>query len=76
MIERYLEPLKQESFFSQDDIDSLFGNIQEILEFQQLFLKSLEQAMVPEIETYTAINQFRVSLTIIFIRHLSFNIIH
>ena len=62
MIERYLEPLKQESFLSQDDIDGLFGNIQEILVFQKIFLKSLEQSIETDILTYNITNQFRVSL--------------
>jgi T-lymphoma invasion and metastasis-inducing protein 1 len=61
MIERYLEPLKQESFLSQDDIDGLFGNIQEILVFQKIFLKSLEQSIETDILTYNITNQFRVS---------------
>lgn len=60
MVERYLEPLKQESFLSQDDIDSLFGNIQEIIEFQKLFLKSLESAIESDILTYNSSTQFRV----------------
>ncbi len=60
MIERYLEPLKQESFFSQDDIDSLFGNIQEILAFQKIFLDSLERTVNTDIVTYNSTSQFRV----------------
>lgn len=62
MIERYLEPLKQESFLSQDDIDCLFGNIQEILEFQKIFLQSLEQSIDVNILTYNSIAQFRNAL--------------
>ena len=60
MIERYLDPLKQESFLTHDDIDSLFGNIQEILVFQKIFLKSLEQALEDDILAFNNTNQFRV----------------
>ena len=60
MIERYLDPLKQESFLTHDDIDSLFGNIQEILVFQKIFLKSLEQSVEEDILTYNTTSQFRV----------------
>jgi len=42
---RYLEPLKEESFLSDDDMQQLFGNIQDIIRFQQLFLDELEQSL-------------------------------
>ena len=45
LIERYLEPLKEETFLSAEDIEALFGNIQEIVQFQKLFLQSLEAAV-------------------------------
>lgn len=45
LIERYLEPLKDETYISSDDIEQLFGNIQEIVQFQRLFLHSLEDAV-------------------------------
>lgn len=45
LIERYLEPLKQETYLSCEDINQLFGNIQEIVQFQKLFLHSLEEAV-------------------------------
>ena len=74
MIERYLEPLKQESFLTHDDIDSLFGNIQEILVFQKIFLQSLEQAIEGDILTYNNTSQFRVrfQIEIFFFLILSF----
>lgn len=48
MIDWYLEPLKEETFLSVEDIERLFGNIQEIVQFQKQFLQSLEQAVEQE----------------------------
>ncbi|XP_021361265.1 protein still life, isoform SIF type 1-like [Mizuhopecten yessoensis] len=53
LTERYLEPLKQETFLTSNEIDQLFGNIQEIVIFQRQFLKSLEEAMQLEDEFFT-----------------------
>jgi len=64
-----LEPLKQETFLSVEDIERLFGNIQEIVQFQQQFLHSLEQAVEQEAPAATAADgndaaRFKVALTI------------
>ena len=48
LLENYLEPLKKETFLSSAEISALFGNIQEIVAFQRLFLDSLEQALALE----------------------------
>jgi len=48
LIDWYLEPLKEETFLSVEDIERLFGNIQEIVQFQKQFLQSLEQAVEQE----------------------------
>ncbi|XP_048240466.1 protein still life, isoform SIF type 1-like isoform X4 [Haliotis rufescens] len=48
LTERYLEPLKEETFLTSDEIDQLFGNIQEIVLFQGQFLHSLEEAIDQE----------------------------
>ncbi|XP_074662751.1 protein still life, isoforms C/SIF type 2-like isoform X1 [Tubulanus polymorphus] len=60
LIERYLEPLKAETFLSHEEIEQLFGNIQEIVQFQRLFLQSLEEAVEqePEFLTITDTRQF------------------
>ena len=42
---RYVEPLREESFLSDDDLQRLFGNIQDIIQFQKLFLDELEQSL-------------------------------
>ena len=45
LLTRYLEPLKEETFLTSDKVAELFGNITEIVQFQQQFLHSLEQAI-------------------------------
>lgn len=54
LIERYLEPLRDEMLLSGDDIDQLFGNIRGIVQFQKLFLASLEEAIqtIPNFDSY------------------------
>ena len=54
LIERYLEPLRDEMLLSGDDIDQLFGNIRGIVQFQKLFLTSLEEAIqtIPNFDSY------------------------
>ncbi|KAK3097345.1 hypothetical protein FSP39_008828 [Pinctada imbricata] len=53
LTERYLEPLKEETFLTSDEIDQLFGNIQEIVMFQRQFLQSLEEALHLEGDFFT-----------------------
>ena len=45
MLDRYLEPLKEETFFTTDEMEHVFGNIHEIAQFQRQFLISLEEAI-------------------------------
>jgi len=40
-----VEPLSEESFLSDDDMQQLFGNIEDIIRFQKLFLDELEQSL-------------------------------
>jgi len=40
-----VEPLTEESFLSDDDMQQLFGNISKIIRFQKLFLDSLERSL-------------------------------
>ncbi|XP_065057687.1 protein still life, isoforms C/SIF type 2-like isoform X1 [Rhopilema esculentum] len=42
LLERYLLPLKEESFLSRDEVDSLVSNVSEIYDFQTNFLENLE----------------------------------
>ncbi|XP_064473099.1 protein still life, isoform SIF type 1-like [Ornithodoros turicata] len=48
LLENYLEPMKKETFLSNSEISALFGNIQEIVQFQRQFLQSLEDAIAAE----------------------------
>ncbi|XP_048840513.1 LOW QUALITY PROTEIN: rho guanine nucleotide exchange factor TIAM1 [Brienomyrus brachyistius] len=61
LIERYLTPLQQESFLTQDELDVLFGNLPEMVEFQLEFLKTLEDGtrLVPDLEKLESVDQFK-----------------
>ncbi len=63
LMETYLEPLKQEGFLSGAEVTALFGNIQEIYQFQQGFLRALEatvDAERPAFLEYEDSSQFKV----------------
>ncbi|ESN99867.1 hypothetical protein HELRODRAFT_83887, partial [Helobdella robusta] len=53
LIEWYLEPLKNEKIDGIEEIEQLFGNIQEIVHFQKMFTQSLEAAIDKEINQHT-----------------------
>ncbi|XP_018619656.2 T-lymphoma invasion and metastasis-inducing protein 1-like isoform X3 [Scleropages formosus] len=61
LIEKYLTPLQQESFLTQDELDVLFGNLPEMVEFQVEFLKTLEDGtrLVPDLEKLEKVDQFK-----------------
>ncbi|XP_041949328.1 LOW QUALITY PROTEIN: T-lymphoma invasion and metastasis-inducing protein 1-like [Alosa sapidissima] len=61
LIEKYLTPLQKESFLTQDELDVLFGNVVEMLEFQVEFLKTLEDGtrLVPDLEKLEQVDQFK-----------------
>ncbi|XP_067113361.1 rho guanine nucleotide exchange factor TIAM1-like isoform X1 [Osmerus mordax] len=61
LIERYLTPLQKERFLSQDELDVLFGNLGEMVEFQVEFLRTLEDGtrLVPELERLERVEQFK-----------------
>lgn len=67
MLENYLEPLKQETFLSSAEINALFGNIQEIVAFQRLFLQRLEEslALAPNFESFDQPHQFKARVNLI-----------
>jgi len=59
---RYLEPLKEETFLSSDEVVRLVGNIQEIVHFQKQFLKNLEESIDDEsFPLYSSACEFKVS---------------
>ncbi|XP_063059378.1 rho guanine nucleotide exchange factor TIAM1 isoform X2 [Engraulis encrasicolus] len=61
LIEKYLTPLQKESFLTQDELDVLFGNVMEMLEFQVEFLKTLEDGtrLVPDLEKLEKVDHFK-----------------
>ncbi|CAL8351656.1 unnamed protein product [Lota lota] len=61
LISRYLTPLQKESFLTQDELDVLFGNLHEMVEFQVEFLKTLEDGtrLVPDLEKLERVDQFK-----------------
>ncbi|XP_060744498.1 rho guanine nucleotide exchange factor TIAM1-like isoform X1 [Tachysurus vachellii] len=61
LIGRYLTPLQKESFLTQDELDVLFGNLPEMLEFQVEFLRTLEDGtrLVPDLEKLERVDQFK-----------------
>ncbi|KAL0614340.1 T-lymphoma invasion and metastasis-inducing protein 1 [Plecturocebus cupreus] len=63
LMERYLKPLQKETFLTQDELDVLFGNLTEMVEFQVEFLKTLEDGvrLVPDLEKLEKVDQFKVT---------------
>uniref|UniRef100_A0A673T676 TIAM Rac1 associated GEF 1 n=1 Tax=Suricata suricatta TaxID=37032 RepID=A0A673T676_SURSU len=61
LMERYLKPLQKETFLTQDELDVLFGNLTEMVEFQVEFLKTLEDGvrLVPDLEKLERVDQFK-----------------
>ncbi|XP_053772555.1 rho guanine nucleotide exchange factor TIAM1 isoform X3 [Desmodus rotundus] len=61
LMERYLRPLQKETFLTQDELDVLFGNLTEMVEFQVEFLKTLEDGvrLVPDLEKLEKVDQFK-----------------
>ncbi|KAE8621647.1 hypothetical protein XENTR_v10004906 [Xenopus tropicalis] len=61
LMERYLKPLQKEPFLTQDELDVLFGNLTEMVEFQVEFLKTLEDGvrLVPDLEKLEKVEQFK-----------------
>ncbi|KAK9888783.1 hypothetical protein WA026_001008 [Henosepilachna vigintioctopunctata] len=64
LLENYLEPLKKETFLSSAEINALFGNIHEIVNFQRQFLQNLEEALdlEPDFHKFEYISQFKNTL--------------
>ncbi|KAM8852983.1 rho guanine nucleotide exchange factor TIAM1-like [Synchiropus picturatus] len=61
LIGRYLTPLQKETFLTQDELDVLFGNLPEMVDFQVEFLKTLEDGtrLVPDLEKLERVDQFK-----------------
>uniref|UniRef100_A0A8C5M6W5 TIAM Rac1 associated GEF 1 n=1 Tax=Leptobrachium leishanense TaxID=445787 RepID=A0A8C5M6W5_9ANUR len=61
LMERYLKPLRKETFLTEEELDVLFGNLVEMVEFQVEFLKTLEDGvrLVPDLEKLEKVEQFK-----------------
>ncbi|XP_043399120.1 rho guanine nucleotide exchange factor TIAM2 isoform X5 [Chelonia mydas] len=57
----YLEPLQNETFLTQDEMESLFGSLPEMLNFQKVFLETLEDGISSssDFNTLETPSQFR-----------------
>ncbi|XP_051469389.1 rho guanine nucleotide exchange factor TIAM2 isoform X2 [Apus apus] len=61
LFELYLEPLQSETFLTQDEMESLFGSLPEMLNFQKVFLETLEDGISSssDFNTLETPSQFR-----------------
>ncbi|KAM9777823.1 rho guanine nucleotide exchange factor TIAM2 [Neosynchiropus ocellatus] len=61
LFEIYLKPLQTETFLTLDEMESLFGSLPEMLDFQRVFLQTLEEriASSPELSTLETPSQFK-----------------
>uniref|UniRef100_A0A3P9I9Y7 TIAM Rac1 associated GEF 1a n=1 Tax=Oryzias latipes TaxID=8090 RepID=A0A3P9I9Y7_ORYLA len=61
LIDRYRKPLQKEHFLTQDELDILFGNLGEMVEFQEEFLRTLEDGirLVPDLDRLERVEQFK-----------------
>ncbi|TRY92111.1 hypothetical protein DNTS_009354 [Danionella cerebrum] len=62
LFELYLKPLQKETFLTQDEMESLFGSLPEMLDFQKVFLQTLEEKISssPDFNTLQTPMQFKV----------------
>ncbi|KAK7904806.1 hypothetical protein WMY93_017413 [Mugilogobius chulae] len=61
LFEIYLKPLQRETFLTLDEMESLFGSLPEMLDFQGVFLQTLEEriASSPDFSTLETPSQFK-----------------
>lgn len=61
LMDRYLTPLQKENFLPQDELDVLFGNLPEMVEFQVEFLKTLEDGtrLIADLDKLERVDQFK-----------------
>ncbi|XP_029982892.1 T-lymphoma invasion and metastasis-inducing protein 2 isoform X2 [Sphaeramia orbicularis] len=61
LFEIYLKPLQNETFLTLDEMESLFGSLPEMLDFQRVFLQTLEEriASSPDFNTLETPSQFK-----------------
>ncbi|XP_041951626.1 T-lymphoma invasion and metastasis-inducing protein 2 [Alosa sapidissima] len=61
LFEIYLKPLQSETFLTHDEMESLFGSLPEMLDFQRVFLHTLEEriACSPDFSILETPEQFK-----------------
>uniref|UniRef100_A0A3P9JZD7 DH domain-containing protein n=1 Tax=Oryzias latipes TaxID=8090 RepID=A0A3P9JZD7_ORYLA len=61
LFEIYLKPLERETFLTHHEMESLFGSLPEMLDFQRVFLQTLEEriASSPDFSTLETLSQFK-----------------
>ncbi|XP_029114076.1 T-lymphoma invasion and metastasis-inducing protein 2 isoform X3 [Scleropages formosus] len=61
LFEIYLKPLQNETFLTVDEMESLFGSLPEMLDFQKIFLQTLEEriASSPDFSTLETPVEFK-----------------
>ncbi|XP_078505306.1 rho guanine nucleotide exchange factor TIAM2 [Lissotriton helveticus] len=61
LFEVYLDPLQHETYLTQDEMESLFGSLPEMLDFQKEFLQTLEDGIAcsSDFNTLETPSQFR-----------------
>ncbi|KAL4649002.1 T-lymphoma invasion and metastasis-inducing protein 2-like [Arapaima gigas] len=61
LFEIYLKPLQTQTFLSLDEMESLFGSLPEMLDFQRVFLQTLQEhiASSPDFSTLAPPGQFK-----------------
>ncbi|XP_030643226.1 T-lymphoma invasion and metastasis-inducing protein 2 [Chanos chanos] len=61
LMEIYLKPLQRETFLTPDEMESLFGSLPEMLDFQKVFLQTLEEkvASSPDFRSLQTPVQFK-----------------
>ncbi|KAH0622399.1 hypothetical protein JD844_024679 [Phrynosoma platyrhinos] len=65
LFQLYLDPLQSETFLTQDEMESLFGSLPEMLDFQKVFLETLEDGIssCSDFNTLETPSQFRMCAT-------------
>uniref|UniRef100_A0AAV2J994 DH domain-containing protein n=1 Tax=Knipowitschia caucasica TaxID=637954 RepID=A0AAV2J994_KNICA len=61
LIDCYLKPLQKGGILTQDELDVLFGNLGEMVDFQVEFLRTLEDGirLVPDLNCLERVEQFK-----------------
>lgn len=73
LVERYFEPLRHESYLNQHEVDSIIGNIVEVVQVQNSFLAHLKEIWKVEMNAAaleSSLNQVVVRVASLFQKHV------